>query len=447
MNKKYLLISIGIGIAIIGISLWFIYNPKSLNVGATVFSPLQGGTGIGSAVAGDVGKFLKVSNNSPLTYILDSVGSSFSGLLMGEGSTTKTHIDTLTFSPSSFDFSPTASSGLLTLDYTNGPASRSLSQTWTGTPYFSVGASFSGTTKFTSLYDSASNNVMTLKSGNVGIGDSSPEQKLTVNTGSNGAILASGSSNVDLILKSTSATGAATEGQFTIRSAGSSERLDILNNTTNLVTIASTGNVGIGTTGPGQKLDVNGNITVEGKTIYGDVATSWLALDSTNGSYLNANGSYFRVLPASDLIFVANNSEKMRIVQSTGNVGIGTTGPDNLLDVYTTTAGQGAHLGNAYVGIWDANNAYAVFAHNNVKATTGSYALTQGSTGATTLNSSAGNNLLFRIGNADKMILDSTGNVGIGNTTPDQKLDVAGNITASTSGNRGITAYFKICRN
>lgn len=116
-----------------------------------------------------------------LTCGIDATGGgSFSGLLMGEGATTKTHIDSLTYSPSSFNFSPTASVGLLTLDYTNGPASRSLSQTWTGTPYFSVGASFSGTTKVTSLYDSAGNNVITLKSGNVGIGTTSPTTKLDV---------------------------------------------------------------------------------------------------------------------------------------------------------------------------------------------------------------------------------------------------------------------------
>ncbi len=67
----------------------------------------------------------------------------YSGLFMGEGSTAKTHITSLTYSPSSFNFSPTASSGLLTLDYINGPASRSLSNTWSALNTFSAGASFS----------------------------------------------------------------------------------------------------------------------------------------------------------------------------------------------------------------------------------------------------------------------------------------------------------------
>ena len=43
----------------------------------TIAFPSKGGTGIGSATAGDVGKFLKVSDDSPFTYILDTAGGSF----------------------------------------------------------------------------------------------------------------------------------------------------------------------------------------------------------------------------------------------------------------------------------------------------------------------------------------------------------------------------------
>lgn len=75
-----------------------------------------------------------------------------------------------------------------------------------------------------------------LSPGRVGIGSSmTPDQVLDVA----GNILASTSGNVDLILKSTSATG--DSGSFSIRSAGASERLDFLNQSTTLMTIASTG--------------------------------------------------------------------------------------------------------------------------------------------------------------------------------------------------------------
>lgn len=40
--------------------------------GASVLFPYQGGTGLGTAGAGDVGKYLKVSGNSPFTYSFDT---------------------------------------------------------------------------------------------------------------------------------------------------------------------------------------------------------------------------------------------------------------------------------------------------------------------------------------------------------------------------------------
>lgn len=48
----------------------------SIAYGATVAFPFQGGTGIGSATAGDIGKCLKVSNNSPFTYSFESCAGS-----------------------------------------------------------------------------------------------------------------------------------------------------------------------------------------------------------------------------------------------------------------------------------------------------------------------------------------------------------------------------------
>lgn len=43
-------------------------------------SPNQGGTGIGTATVGDVGKFLKLSDDSPMTYILDTVSAGVTSL-------------------------------------------------------------------------------------------------------------------------------------------------------------------------------------------------------------------------------------------------------------------------------------------------------------------------------------------------------------------------------
>lgn len=96
-----------------------------------------------------------------------------------------------------------------------------------------------------------------LANGNVGIGEISPEQKLTVV----GSILASTSGNASLILRSTNAIG--NDGQFTILTASTSDRLDFrggagaLANT--LMSVASSGDVGIGTVNPGQYLQTGVN--------------------------------------------------------------------------------------------------------------------------------------------------------------------------------------------
>lgn len=67
---KEILISIFIAIqAFLGIN-----NPQEF--GATILRAPQGGTGLGTATAGDVGKYLKVSDDSPFTYVFDSPSGS-----------------------------------------------------------------------------------------------------------------------------------------------------------------------------------------------------------------------------------------------------------------------------------------------------------------------------------------------------------------------------------
>lgn len=50
-----------------------IFIIASTSDAATKLFPYQGGTGLSSAVSGDVNKFLQVSDDSPFTYTLTTV--------------------------------------------------------------------------------------------------------------------------------------------------------------------------------------------------------------------------------------------------------------------------------------------------------------------------------------------------------------------------------------
>jgi hypothetical protein len=126
---------------------------------------------------------------------------------------------------------------------------------------------------------------------------------------------------------------------------------------TQAMTLDASGNLGIGTTSPGARLDVVANdarinltstgsgqtvgISIKGGAGGGDTFNFIESLNSggTQAWYLGSNGT------ANTLAFKTNgNNERMRI-DSSGNVGVGTTTPDALLQVYAT-AGKVATFGN-----------------------------------------------------------------------------------------------------
>ncbi len=116
----------------------------------------------------------------------------------------------------------------------------------------------------------------------VGVGDASPEQKLTVA----GSILASQSANdAELLLRSVS-----DEGLFTLRASGSAgvDKLFITNSTANtsLLVIASSGRVGIGTTTPSATLDIQGDLQINISSSSG-AGNSFALCHTSNGATTN----------------------------------------------------------------------------------------------------------------------------------------------------------------
>lgn len=181
--------------------------------------------------------------------------------------------------------------------------------------------------------------------------------------------------------------------------------------------VASGGNVGIGTGSPSAKLTVvsgtNNGIVVND----GTVNTIIYNTSSTNGSVGTTTNH--------PMAFYTNNSEKMRI-DSSGNVGIGTSSPSAKADVNGTvrvtsqtvpTSGSGLEL---------------IFAGAT------SYLVSYDRTGSSFLPLRfQGSAFHFDLNGGEAMRLDSFGNVGIGTSSPSTKLDVNGTVTATSFSGAG----------
>src|SRR3990167_3830374 len=255
-----------------------------------------------------------------------------------------------------------------------------------------------------------------------------------------------GFSNVSNFLSITGLTNATFSGALTVQGAGNSQ---------------FTGNVGIG-------IDPVYPFAVSGVT-YLSNGNGDNFLPYTDGNdYISAPNIIFRN---------SSNGEVARIITSTGSVGIGTTSPYSLLSISnsastaantplftiaSTTAGTATStlmtvLANGNVGIGtasptsklqvtDIGNTYISL---NSTANTPEVALSMNTNTdssnlwLTGINDDSAKNYSITYGPAitlagTKFLITTTGNVGIGTTTPGQKLSVAGDIL----GNNIIGSYF-----
>ena len=210
------------------------------------------------------------------------------------------------------------------------------------------------------------------------------------------------------------------------------------------------GNVGIGTPTPSQKLDVNGNTIVRGDIVSRDTypsiyvdhsgtAMGGIRADATNKLEL-------KTLTTAPLSFQVNSSEKMRILDN-GNVGIGTTNPSSQLNVHKNALSPAIiELSNT---VTSGNDGVIVA---QIKANTINEELTRIET-QNSSNSHDNGNLLFYNRNgytntfAESMRITGEGDVGIGVTGPNAKLEVSytntgiGAIVGNTTHNSQLQIY------
>lgn len=278
-----------------------------------------------------------------------------------------------------------------------------------------IGSASSITTFGTVTDAGATSELMRLTSTGLGIGTSSPAGKLDVQTasGSGNAVYMRGGTYTNIsfatgirFLQPASTLNA--NRQFRFTSGDSALTIQGIDGSgsdatdTNLILQPSGGNVGIGTSSPAYKLDVRG-VTASGN---GTITTGFTY--STRGIV----GTFSN----HDLGFLTNGTEKM-FLDTSGNLGIGTTSPGAKLDVRagslffsptTTTANSTI----ASIGVYQANypttNQYASIDFLNGPSswfTGGSIVFKTNGSGDITANAAT-----------ERMRLDSSGNLGLGVT-------------------------------
>jgi hypothetical protein len=273
-------------------------------------------------------------------------------------------------------------------------------------------------------------------SGNVGIGTTSPNSLLeisgaapvlTINrtSGTSSTINFNTSGNNFASIISNPSNG---ENRFSIGPAVAWGGFHTFyTDTSERMRITAAGNVGIGTTAPAQKLSVEGgSIQLNANNAS---ANYYLILNKNNSqdggiifSRNNANDwQLVNIGGTGNLSFYSygTSSEVVTFAKSTGNVGIGTTSPAHKLSVVGSGTGI-AHIGDA--GFGSGNYVGASF---NGTLSQGNYNILSSPTDPHLyINRPAGNAIKFREDNTEQMTILAGGNVGIGTTSPSQKLEI-----------------------
>ena len=261
--------------------------------------------------------------------------------------------------------------------------------------------------------------------GNVGIGTSAPVYKLQVAANTNG--------NDGLDISNTS-TGASAQAVLTVVAQGwagvqlvqnqasgnvliytaDNVPLTLSNNATERMRIDASGNVGIGTSSTGGYRFA----------IVGPTASSvplYLTTDATSSYVYSPNQMYVGSTGASSLNIVTNNAVRATI-DSSGNVGIGTSSPTSKLTINlnSTAYPDAIFINNGATGAGSQGRiglqAGAIYGAVYVEQTTSSL----------TVNNTANGPVIFDTNATERMRITAAGNVGIGTSAPGYLLTVNG---------------------
>ncbi len=297
------------------------------------------------------------------------------------------------------------------------------------------------------ILDSSGNSkiIVDTSTGNVGIGTTSPSDKLHVmgrirntsdifvNDDKNG------NGNIQIGASSTGLSGinfndGANSG--IIRYDHSDNDLEFFTNVTQRLTINSSGYVGIGTTTPSYKLTVAHGA--------GDIFSVENTSDTRMVFRIDGSDNYASI----EVRNFANDTKRPLLLNAFGgNVGIGTTSPQARLHLAGTGSANGITFGDGgdvsifrngtselkVSGIFEVGNELQIADTGSGSA--GDPDITWSGDEDTGLFRSGTNQIGVVTNGAERLTVDASGNVGIGTTNPADVLHVAGTIRAISTAN------------
>jgi len=345
---------------------------------------------------------------------------------------------------------------------------------------------------------SSSNELMRLKgNGNLGLNISAPQNKLDINSGvtrtgthatnrplyitgalsdaSNGVEIRKedATQGIGFGFNTMYAAGSNADQNLGFSAKGAAGYLLFSTNGTEKVRIVATGEMGIGDTSPQNKLDIESGAArtgthPTGRPLYvtGTISDASNGVEIRNADGLQGIGFGRNTIYAAgsnadqnlglsakgatgNLLFSTNGTEKVRIA-ATGEMGIGDTSPQNKLDIESGVARTGSHATGRplYVtgNLSDASNGV------EIRHADGTQGIGIGRNTIYAAGSNADHNLgmaakgaaghlIFSTNSAERVRIAGDGKVGIGITTPQNKLDINGGGTRTGTHPTGLPMY------
>ena len=287
------------------------------------------------------------------------------------------------------------------------------------------------------IQTSLSERVRVDSSGNVGIGNSSPQRRLVVGDGSGSEIMSIYAGNANSSALHFTDTNTTTDFQGFVTYSHLDEALRFGAAEEEGMRLTSTG-LGIGETSPAANLEIGG---VTDPDIYltssNTISTGALYFGDSDGD----ERGFVKYLHNGDKLAFGTNGSEVGRFDSSGNLGIGTTSPDVSLDIERTNNSSNTNVPTLRFTDADTSSAAGqksgqveFFTSDTTPGPVGVHSFINGQTEGT----GGLGALVFGTGQSgsasEKVRIDSSGNVGIGTTSPTALLHVAGDARIGAAG-------------